>query len=56
MDDVSIEKVAALNVELSIERVRDESPILSDLEKEGAIEIVGAIYNVATGKVDFFKG
>ncbi|PCI09416.1 MAG: carbonic anhydrase [Flavobacteriaceae bacterium] len=56
MDDVSIEKVAALNVELSIERIRDESPILSDLEKEGAIEIVGAIYNVATGKVDFFKG
>jgi len=55
MDEVAIEKVTTLNAELSIERIRKESDILSDLEKQGAIEIVGAIYNVATGKVEFFK-
>ena len=34
MDDKSIEEVAVLNVELSIDRIRKESPILSELEKE----------------------
>ncbi len=56
MNEASIEEVTSLNVKLSIERIRKESEILSDLEKEGAIEIVGAIYNVATGKVEFFEG
>jgi len=54
MNDASIEEVAVLNVELSINRIRKESAILADLEQEGAIEIVGAIYNVATGKVEFY--
>ena len=53
MDDTSIEEVAVLNVELSIDRIRKESPILSELEKEGAIDIVGAIYDVSTGQVNF---
>jgi len=54
MDSKSIEKVSILNVELSIDRIRKESSILSNLEKEGTIEIIGASYNVSTGKVDFF--
>ncbi|MFK5878399.1 MAG: carbonic anhydrase family protein [Flavobacteriaceae bacterium] len=53
MDDKSIEDVAVLNVELSIDRIRKESAILSELEKEGTIEIVGAIYDVSTGLVNF---
>ena len=54
MDSKSIEKVSILNVELSIARIRKESSILSDLEKEGVIKIVGASYDVSTGRVDFF--
>ncbi|PHS62892.1 MAG: carbonic anhydrase [Flavobacterium sp.] len=54
MNDKSIEEVAVLNVELSLDRIRKESPILADLEKEGSIEIVGAMYNVSTGKVEFY--
>ena len=54
MDSKSIEKVSILNVELSIDRIRKESSILSDLEKEGVIKIVGASYDVSTGRVDFF--
>lgn len=54
MSDAKIEKVAALNVKLSIERIRKESSILSDMEKEGQIEIVGAMYNVTDGTVTFY--
>ena len=53
-ETIPIEEVAALNVKLSIDRIRKESPILSELEKEGTIEIVGAMYDVATGKVEFY--
>ncbi len=53
MSDASIEDVAVLNVELSINRIRKESPILAEMEKDNAIEIVGAIYNVSSGKVEF---
>ena len=53
MNDKSIEDVAVLNVELSIDRIRKESSILSELEKEGTIEIFGAIYDVST-KSKFF--
>jgi len=55
MSDVSIEAVAVRNVKLSIERIRKESPILAEMEKGGEIEVVGAMYDVVSGKVDFFK-
>lgn len=54
MNNDTIEQVSVLNVELSIARIRKESQILADLEHEGTIRIVGAIYNVSTGKVDFY--
>ena len=53
MNDTAIEEVSILNVKLSIERIREESSILSELEEDGAIKIVGAIYNVSTGVVNF---
>ncbi len=59
VDDVinehSIEEVAVQNVRLSIERIRKESPILSEMEKRGEIEIVGALYDVSNGLVEFFE-
>lgn len=50
----AIEAVALKNVELSIERIRNESPILAELEADGDIKIVGAVYDVASGVVCFF--
>ncbi len=41
------------NIELSIDRIRKESSILADMEKNGAIKIVGAMYEVSDGKVSF---
>lgn len=53
-DSDKIEEVAVKNVELSIEQIRRESPILAEMEKSGEIKIVGASYSVASGAVDFF--
>lgn len=41
-----------LNVQNSIDRLR-ASETLSELEKEGKIKIIGAIYDITTGKVTF---
>lgn len=54
MTSEKIELVSEINVKLSIERIRKESPILADLEKDGQIEIIGAMYNVSDGVVTFY--
>jgi carbonic anhydrase len=54
MDEKSIEKVGVLNIHLAIERIRKESPILAEMEQNDEIEIIGAVYDVSTGKVNFF--
>ena len=51
-----IEKVALKNVQLSIDRILEESPILSEMQKNREIEIIGAMYDVTNGKVNFFEG
>jgi len=53
-DAESIEQVALKNIELSIEKIREESPILAEMEANDEIKIVGAVYDVATGVVCFF--
>ena len=51
-----VENVAKLNVHFSIKQIREESPILAEMEKGGEIKIIGAIYSVSSGKVEFFEG
>ena len=51
----TIEKIIIKNIQLSIERIRKESVILSEMEKNNEIEIVGALYSVSTGKVEFYE-
>ncbi|MDX1828337.1 MAG: carbonic anhydrase family protein [Lutibacter sp.] len=55
LSSAEIEEVSHLNVTHAIERIREESPILAELETKGAIEIVGAMYSVETGKVTFLN-
>ncbi len=43
------------NVHLTIDHIRERSGILKSLEDEGKIKIVGAYYNLGTGKVDLLK-
>jgi len=54
MDDKAIEEVSELNVKFSIDEIRAKSPILAEMESNGEIEIVGAMYNVSNGEVLFF--
>jgi carbonic anhydrase len=48
-----VDAVARTNVRLGIETIRRRSPILSDLEKTGAIQIAGAMYDLTTGIAEF---
>jgi carbonic anhydrase len=49
-----VDAVARTNVVLALDNIRRRSPILEDLEKKGSIQIVGTMYDLATGKVEFF--
>ncbi len=48
-----VNEVAARNVELTIEKIKSESPVLNELFEAGTINIVGAMYDVKSGKVSF---
>jgi carbonic anhydrase len=50
-----VKKVTIQNVHLSIDQIRAESPIISELEQKGQIAILGGLYNVEDGKVEFFQ-
>lgn len=48
-----VDAVARTNVTLGLAEIRRRSPILADLEKKGNIKITGAMYDLATGVVEF---
>jgi carbonic anhydrase len=48
-----VDAVARTNVRLALEDIRQRSPILAGLENKGAIRIVGAMYDLTTGAVQF---
>jgi len=48
-----VNRVAIENVKLNIDRLKAESPVLNEMVESGDIEVVGAMYDVATGKVNF---
>ncbi|SMC42178.1 carbonic anhydrase family protein [Cellulophaga tyrosinoxydans] len=49
-----VDSVSAKNVLLTIENIRERSRILADMEKNKEILIVGAMYDISTGEVDFY--
>ena len=52
--EVEVEEVTKANVHQSIKEIREKSSILADLETEGKIKIVGAVYHVEDGRVSYF--
>ena len=48
-----VDEVAAMNVSLTIDDIRNRSKVLAEMESDGQIKLVGAMYNVASGKVTF---
>jgi len=49
------DKVAYANVENSLEEILTRSKIVKEMFEKNQIGIVGGVYNVENGKVDFFK-
>lgn len=50
-----VDTVSAKNVQLSIDRIINESDVLSDMQKNGEIRIVGAMYDINNGTVNFYE-
>jgi carbonic anhydrase len=50
-----VDHVGELNVLESMAQIRRDSPILKAMEDNGEIKIVGAFYNLHTGKVEFLE-
>jgi carbonic anhydrase/SulP family sulfate permease len=51
-----VDRVAAINVRNTIEWIKDNSPTLAAMSRNGEIAIVGSMYDVATGQVEFLDG
>ncbi|RZF11035.1 MULTISPECIES: carbonic anhydrase [Serratia] len=50
-----VDAVARKNVELTIENIRKNSPVLKQLEEQKKIKIVGSMYSLDDGKINFFE-
>lgn len=50
-----VDAVAKTNVALTVGNIRRRSPILEELETKGSISIVGAMYDLETGKATFLS-
>ena len=45
--------MARKNVSLTITNIREKSSVLRDIESSGSIKIVGSMYDLETGIVEF---
>ncbi|WP_420320732.1 carbonic anhydrase family protein [Flagellimonas sp.] len=46
-----VAKTVENNVKLTVDRIREKSPILKEMEDNGEIKIVGGVYSLSTGAV-----
>jgi carbonic anhydrase len=50
-----VENVAAINVRRNAALILEKSPVIKEMADNGEIVITGAMYDVTTGKVDFYE-
>ena len=50
-----VNNVAEKNVYMTIANIRAQSPVLEEMEKQGEIKIVGAMYDIKDGSVTFYE-
>lgn len=50
-----VNEVSKTNVHHTLDNLRKQSPLLSEMENDGSIKIVGAMYDVSTGNVTFYN-
>lgn len=46
-----VDEVTELNVKMTLDTIRAKSPILKEMEAQGKIKIVGALYDTSSGRV-----
>ncbi|GAB5400119.1 MAG: carbonic anhydrase family protein [Aureisphaera sp.] len=49
-----VNEVAKKNVHMTMDNIRSRSSVLKEMEDDGSIAIVGGMYDIATGKVEFY--
>lgn len=49
-----VNEVAAQNVRMTVDNIRSQSEVLKTMEDEGAIQIVGGMYDIKTGQVHIY--
>ena len=54
-NDDFVEKVASLNVKIAMHQIHEKSTILNDMIAHGEFALIGGMYDVETGLVDFYK-
>ena len=52
-NDVFVERVCFHNVEVQMERILKRSPLLTEMIEKKEIGLIGAVYNLASGEVEF---
>jgi carbonic anhydrase len=50
-----VDEVAVTNVRLTVAAIPQRSPVLAALEKDGKLKIVGSMYHLSGGRVDFLS-
>ena len=50
-----VQAVSEINVQLTMKKLRGRSLVLRDMIDKGEIELVGAMYDVSSGKVTFYE-
>lgn len=50
-----VDKVADLNVHLTLKQIPGQSEILAEMIRNGEIALIGGMYNVESGEVEFYE-
>jgi carbonic anhydrase len=54
-NDKFVQAVTEMNVQLTMQKLRDRSVVLREMIDKGEIGLVGAMYDVSTGNVTFYE-
>jgi carbonic anhydrase len=50
-----VDNVAKNNITITVQQVKEQSPLLREMEQSGEIRIIGGLYDLDTGKVTFYE-
>jgi len=54
-NEAFVEAVAEENVRMTVKHITERSPVLAERVAEGELVIVGGVYNLDTGAIEWLK-